>query len=43
VDSKSAIVAGAGILGLATSRALAIRGFCAKVIERSQFSIGISI
>jgi len=41
--SKSAIVIGAGILGMATARALAIRGFRVKVIERSQFPIGASI
>lgn len=43
MDNKSAIVVGAGILGMATARALAIRGFRVKVIERSQFSIGASI
>lgn len=43
MKSKSAIVVGAGILGLATARALAIKGFQVKVFERSQFSIGASI
>lgn len=43
MDSKSAIVVGAGILGMATARALAMGGFRVKVIERSQFSIGASI
>lgn len=43
MHSKTAIVVGAGILGLATARSLAIKGFKVKVIERSQFSIGASI
>lgn len=43
MNTKSAIVVGAGILGLSTARALAIKGFKVKVIERSQFSIGASI
>jgi FAD dependent oxidoreductase TIGR03364 len=43
MNNKSAIVVGAGILGMATARALAINGFKVKVIERSQFSIGASI
>jgi FAD dependent oxidoreductase TIGR03364 len=43
MKNRSAIVVGAGILGMATARALAINGFKVKVIERSQFSIGASI
>lgn len=43
MHSKTAIVVGAGILGMATARSLAIKGFKVKVIERSQFSIGASI
>jgi FAD dependent oxidoreductase TIGR03364 len=43
MKNKSAIVIGAGILGMATARALAIKGFDVKVIERSQFSVGASI
>jgi len=43
MSNKSAIVVGAGILGLATARALATKGYKVKVIERSQFSIGASI
>jgi FAD dependent oxidoreductase TIGR03364 len=43
MNNKSAIVVGAGILGMATARALAINGYKVKVIERSQFSIGASI
>lgn len=41
--NRTAIVVGAGILGMATARALAIKGYKVKVIERSQFSIGASI
>ncbi|MFA6945056.1 MAG: TIGR03364 family FAD-dependent oxidoreductase [Pedobacter sp.] len=43
MGKKSAIVVGAGILGLATARALANRDYQVTVIERSQFSIGASI
>ena len=42
-STKSAIVIGAGIVGLATARALALRGFKVKVIERSQQAVGASI
>jgi len=41
--SKSAIVVGAGILGLASAKALAEKGYKVKVIERSQFSLGASV
>ncbi|MBI1226044.1 MAG: TIGR03364 family FAD-dependent oxidoreductase [Bacteroidetes bacterium] len=40
---KSAIVIGAGIVGLATARALAVRGFKVKVLERSQQAVGASV
>lgn len=43
MNKRSAIVVGAGILGMATARALAIKGYQVKVIERSQFSLGASI
>ena len=43
MKNRSAIVVGAGILGMATARTLAINGYAVKVIERSQFSIGASI
>ena len=41
--SKSAIVVGAGIVGLATARALAEKGYSVKVIEKSQFALGASV
>lgn len=41
--SKSAIVIGAGIIGLATARALAIRGYKVCVFERNQAAVGASV
>ncbi len=41
--SKSAIVIGAGIVGLATARALAIKGYEVIVIERSGKAVGASV
>lgn len=41
--NKSAIVVGAGIVGLATARALAAKGYAVKVIEKSQFALGASV
>ena len=41
--AKTAIVIGAGIVGLATARALAVRGYKVKVIERNEKAIGASI
>ena len=43
MNNKSAIVVGAGILGLATARALAQKGYQVTVIEKSQFSLGSSV
>ena len=40
---KSAIIIGAGIVGLATARALALKGFKVKVFERSQRAVGASV
>jgi phytoene dehydrogenase-like protein len=37
MNNQSAIVVGAGILGLATAKALAEKGYKVTVIEKSQF------
>ena len=41
--NHSAIVIGAGIVGLATARALALNGFVVTVIERSAKAVGASV
>jgi FAD dependent oxidoreductase TIGR03364 len=43
MNNQSAIVVGAGILGLSTARALAEKGYQVTVIERNQFSLGASV
>jgi len=43
MDKRSAIVIGAGILGLATARALAKKGFAVKIFERTEKAVGASI
>ena len=42
-SGDSAIIIGAGIVGLATARALAIRGYKIKVFERNERAVGASI
>lgn len=41
--TKSAIVIGAGIVGLATARALSQKGYSVRIFERNQQAIGASI
>ena len=41
--SQNALVIGAGIVGLATARALSIKGWKVKVIERTEKAVGASI
>lgn len=42
-NSQSAIVVGAGIVGLATARALSLKGFKVTIIERTQQAVGASV
>lgn len=43
MNQGSAIVIGAGIVGLATARALAIKGYKVKVFERNPQAVGASV
>jgi FAD dependent oxidoreductase TIGR03364 len=43
MSNTQAIVIGAGIVGLATARALALKGFNVKVVERSSKAVGASV
>ncbi|MGN6419807.1 MAG: TIGR03364 family FAD-dependent oxidoreductase [Pseudobacter sp.] len=43
MKTRSAIVIGAGIVGLAMARALSAKGFCVRVFERSSRAVGASI
>jgi FAD dependent oxidoreductase TIGR03364 len=43
MQQKSAIVIGAGIVGLAAARALSLKGFTVKVFDRSQQAVGASV
>jgi FAD dependent oxidoreductase TIGR03364 len=43
MQNKKAIVIGAGIVGLATARALCLKGYSVTIIERSEKAVGASI
>jgi FAD dependent oxidoreductase TIGR03364 len=43
MSEKTAIVVGAGILGMATARALALKGYKVTIFEKSKQSLGASI
>lgn len=43
MEHRSAIVIGAGIVGLATARALAVNGFSVKVFDRNDKATGASV
>jgi FAD dependent oxidoreductase TIGR03364 len=43
MEQKSAIVIGAGIVGLAIARALAIKGFSVTVFDKSEKAVGASV
>lgn len=43
MSTPSAIVVGAGIVGMATARALAIKGYAVKIFERTHRATGASI
>ncbi len=43
MSDNTAIVVGAGILGMATARALALKGYKVTILEKSQQSLGASI
>jgi FAD dependent oxidoreductase TIGR03364 len=43
MSQKTAIVIGAGIVGLATARALSLKGYQVTVIERTQKAVGASV
>ncbi|MBO9635163.1 MAG: TIGR03364 family FAD-dependent oxidoreductase [Chitinophagaceae bacterium] len=43
MKTNSAIVIGAGIVGLAMARALSVRGYSVKVFERSSRAVGASV
>ncbi|MCX6299370.1 MAG: FAD-dependent oxidoreductase, partial [Bacteroidetes bacterium] len=43
MSHKTAIIIGAGIVGLATARSLSLKGYLVTVIERNERAVGASI
>lgn len=43
MNNKQAIIIGAGIVGLATARALTLKGYAVKIIERTDKPVGASV
>jgi FAD dependent oxidoreductase TIGR03364 len=43
MDNKTAVVVGAGIVGLAAARALSVKGYSVKVFDRNPKAVGASV